>query len=235
MAIAQHLNFNVTGFFHKLLNEHAVVAKRVARFVAARRKAFKGFFVIEGNAQTFTTATCRGFDHDGVTNALGNVNSGFGCFNGFVVTWNGVDLGFVGQFLGRNFVAHGGNGKVARANEGNAFVFTTLGKGFVLRQEAVTGVNGLCASGFGSSNDFVSHQIRLARGSWAQQHGFVGQRHMACFFVGFGLNGNRSKAHFLGRGNDTAGNFTAVGNQNFGKQIFSPNGVFRSSFVGHAT
>jgi hypothetical protein len=44
----------------------------------------------------------------------------------FVVTWNGVHLGFVGQLLRRNFVAHGGNGKVARADEGNALVFAAF-------------------------------------------------------------------------------------------------------------
>ena len=155
--------------------------------------------------------------------------------NGIVVARNGVDFGFVGQFLGSDLVAHGGNRKVAWPNEGNAFVFTALGKGFVFRQEAVARVNGLCASGFGGGNDFVGHQIRLARGGWAQQHGFVGQHHMTSFFVGFGINSNGCNAHFLGCGNDTAGNFTAVGNQNFGKHIFSPNGVFSSSFVGHAT
>ena len=146
MAVAQHLNFDVTGFFHKLFNENAVVAKRVACFIAARRKTFKSFFVVEGNAEAFATATRRSFDHDGVANALGNFNSRFGGFNGIVVTRNGVDLGFVGQFLGSNFVAHGGNRKVTRTDECNAFIFTALGEGFVLGQETVAGVNGLCAS-----------------------------------------------------------------------------------------
>ena len=124
---------------------------------------------------------------------------------------------------------------MAWANEGNAFVFTAFGKGLVFRQETVAWVNGLRARGFGSGNDFVGHQIRLARGGWAQQHGFVGQHHVTGFFVGFGINGNGGNAHLLSRGNDTAGNFTAVGNQNFGKHIFSPYGVFSSSWVGHAT
>ena len=131
MAVAQHLNFNVTGLFHKLLNEDAVVAKRITGFVAARRETFKGFFVIEGHAQTFATTAGRGFDHHGVANAFGNVDSLLGGINGIVVARNGVDLGFVGQFFGRNLVAHGRNRKVTRANEGNAFVFTAFGKGFV--------------------------------------------------------------------------------------------------------
>jgi hypothetical protein len=44
---------------------------------------------------------------------------------------------------------------------------------------------------------------------------------MAGFFVGFGVNSHRGNAHFLGGGNNAAGNFTAVGYQNFGKHIFS--------------
>ena len=221
MAVAQDLNFNVPWFLYKFFNEHAIIAKRVKGFVFAGRKTFKGFFVVGCHAQAFATAACRGFDHDGVAYAFGNFDRGFCRVNGIVVTRNGVDLGFVGQLLRRNFVAHGGNGKVTWADEGNALVFTAFRKCFVFRQEAVAWVNGLCACSFGRGNDFVGHQIRLARWRWANQHSFVGQQHMTGFFVGFRVNGNGGDAHFLGGGNDAACNFTAVGYQNFGKHIFS--------------
>jgi hypothetical protein len=35
MRIAQQLNFDVTGFFHKFFDEDTVIAKTVSRFVAA--------------------------------------------------------------------------------------------------------------------------------------------------------------------------------------------------------
>ena len=221
MAVAQDLNFNVSWFLHKFLNEDAVVTKGVKGFVFAGRKTFKGFFVVGCHAQAFATAACRSFDHDGIAYAFGNLDRSFCRFNGIVVTRNGVHLGFVGQLLRSNFVAHGGNGKVARADEGNALVFAAFRKCFVFRQETIAWMNGLCACGFGRRNDFVGHQIRFARWRWTKQDSFVGQQNMAGFFVGLRVNSYCGNAHFLGGGNDAAGNFTAVGYQNFGKHIFS--------------
>ena len=175
MAVAQDLNFNVPWFFHKFLNEDAVITKGVKGFVFAGRKTFKGFFVVGCHTQAFATAACRSFDHDGIADAFGNVDRSFCRGNGVVVTRNGVHLGFVGQLLRRNFVAHGGNGEVARADEGDALVFTTFRKCFVFRQETITWMNGLRACSFGRSNDFIGHQIRFARWRWAKQHSFVGQ------------------------------------------------------------
>ncbi len=42
LAVADHLNLNVAGLFNKLFNKHAVIAKAVARLVAATGKTFKG-------------------------------------------------------------------------------------------------------------------------------------------------------------------------------------------------
>ena len=104
---------------------------------------------------------------------------------------------------------------MTRPNEGDAFIFAALGELGVLAQKTVAGVNGLCACGFGCGDDFVSHEVGLARGCWTNQHGFIGQLNMARFFVGFRINGHGLDAHFLGGGDDAAGDFATVGNQNF--------------------
>jgi hypothetical protein len=53
---------------------------------------------------------------------------------------------------------------VLGADEGNAFVFAALGKGFVLAQEAIARVHGLCAGLLAGGNDLVGQQVRLAAG-----------------------------------------------------------------------
>ena len=131
MAVAQDLNFDVVRLLHKFFNKDAVIAKAVAGFVLAGGKAFERFFVVIGHAQALASTAGRGFDHDGVADAFGNIHRFFGRFNGVVVTRNGVDLGFVGQLFRGNFVAHGRNGVGLGADEGNAFFFAALGKGFV--------------------------------------------------------------------------------------------------------
>ncbi len=70
---------------------------------------------------------------------------------------------------------------------------------------------------FAACNDLVGHQIRLARGRRAEQHGLVGQLHVARFLVGLGIHRHGVDAHLVGGGDDAAGDFAAVGDQDFGE------------------
>ena len=58
----------------KFLDEHAIIAETVARFVATGRETLEGLFVIEGHAQPLAATARTGFDHDRVADALGNFN-----------------------------------------------------------------------------------------------------------------------------------------------------------------
>ena len=109
VAVTDQLDFNMTRFFNKLFNEHAVIAKAVAGFVSATGKAFKGFLVVKSYSQAFATATCAGLDHDGVANALGNFNRFFRRFYRVVHAGNAVNTGSARQLFRFNLVAHGGN------------------------------------------------------------------------------------------------------------------------------
>jgi hypothetical protein len=161
-AVAQHLDLDMARLLDKLLDEDAVVAKAVARFVLAGGKAFQRLFVVEGHAQALAAAARAGLDHHRVADALGDLDGFWRIGNRVVVTRNGVDLGLIGQLFGSDLVAHGRNGVRLGADEGDAFGLTALGKGFVLAQKAIAGVNGLSAGLFASLNDLVGQQIRLA-------------------------------------------------------------------------
>ena len=145
MCVAQHLNFNVPGLFHKLFNEHAVVAETVAGLIATRGEAFMGFFVVERHTQALAPTAGRGFDHHRVTDGLGNLHRFLGAFYGLVVPGYGVDLGLLSQFFGCNFVAHGCDGMVLGSDKNQAFFFASFGERFVLTQESIPWVNGLRA------------------------------------------------------------------------------------------
>ena len=221
-GIAQHLDFDMAWLFDEFFDEHALVAKAVARLVAARLEAFGRLFVVEGHAQAFAAAARTGLDHHGIANALGNFHGLLGRLDRIVVARNGVDLGLQRQFFGGNLVAHCRNGGVLGADEYQPLFFHALGKGFVFGQKAVTGVNGLRTRLLGCGNDLVSHQIRLARGRRPQQHGLVGHLHVAGIAVGFGIHRHGGNAHFLGRGDDAAGDLATVGNQNFREHMQRP-------------
>ena len=214
VRITQHLNFDVARLEHILFDEHPVIAKAVARFIAAGGKPLMGLLVIEGHAKALATAAGTGLDHDGVADAACNLNRLLGRIDGVVVAGDGADLGLAGQLLRSDLVAHGGNGIVLRADEDDAFFLAALGEGFVFGQEAVTRMYRLCASLLAGRDDLVSHQIGLARRRWSQQHRLVGEFHMARVLVGLGIHGHRGDAHLACGLDHTASDLAAVGNQN---------------------
>ena len=120
MGVAYQLNLDVARLFDKLLNEHAVITKAVARLVAATGEAFKSLFVVVGHAQPLATAARAGLDHHGVTNAFGNLDRALGQLNRIVDAGNAVHPRLARQFFGLNLVAHGGNRMVFGADEHDA-------------------------------------------------------------------------------------------------------------------
>ena len=76
-------------------------------------------------------------------------------------------------------------------------------------------MHGLGARLLAGRDDAVRLQIALAAGRCADVHGFIGQLDVAGFLVGVGIDGDGEDAHFLGRLDDAAGDFTAVGDQDF--------------------
>ena len=184
LAVAQHLDLDVARLLDKLLHEDAVVAKAVARLIAATAEAFETFLVVEGHAQALATTTGAGLDHHRVADALGDLDGFFRRKDGFVVTGNGVDPGRIRQLLGGDLVAHGGDRAMLGADEGDALFFDPARELLVLAQKAVAGVDGLGAGLLGCRDDLVGHQIGLAAGRRTQQHGLIGQLHMAGVLVG---------------------------------------------------
>ena len=220
VRVADQLNFNMARLFNKFLNEDTVIAKAVSGFVTATGKALQSFFVIESHAQALATAARRRFDHDGVTNAFGNLHCTLWSFNRIINARNTVHTGLARQLFRFNFVAHGGNGVMLGADEGNALFFTALGELSVFAQETVARMDSLGAGLFASSNDFFSQQVALAAWRRTDVDGFICELNMPRIFIGVGIHRHRLDAHFLGRSNDTARNFTAVGNEDFGKHSY---------------
>ncbi len=64
-----------------------------------------------------------------------------------------------------------------------------------------------------SIKDALDVEIALARGGWTDAHSHVGQTHMAAVGVGVGVDGNGANAEFAAGGNDAAGDFAAVGDE----------------------
>ena len=215
VRVAQHLDLDVARLLDELFDEHAVVAKAVAGLVAAGAEALVRLLVVEGHAQALAAAAGAGLDHHRVADSLGDLYGLLGRVDRVVVAGNGVDLGFVGQLLGGDLVAHGRDAVVLGPDEDQALLFDLAREGLVLAQEAIARVDGLRPRGLGRLDDLVAQQVGLTRGRRAQAHGLISQLDKARAGVGVGIHRHRSNAHALGGGDDAAGDLAAVGDQDF--------------------
>ena len=226
MAVTDQLDLDVARLFDKFFDEHTVIAKTVTRLVAATGKALEGLFVVKGHPQALATAASAGLDHYRIANALGNLHRLLRRFNRVVNTRDAVHTRFARQLLRLDLVTHGSNRVVLGADEDDALFFAAPRELGVLTQETIAGVHRLRSRLLAGGNDFVGQQVTLAAGCRANVHGLVGQRHMARFLVCVRIHGYRFDPHFAGSSDDAAGNFAAVGNQNFGKHAYLQFNVF---------
>jgi hypothetical protein len=68
-------------------------------------------------------------------------------------------------------------------------------------------------------DDFVSAQIAFFGGSRTDQHGFIADSHMLGIGVRFRINGDGFDTHAACSSSDTAGDFAAIGDQDFGEHV----------------
>ena len=222
LAVAHQLDLDVARFLDKLFDEHAVVTKAVARFIAARGESFKRFLVVKSHAQPLAAAARAGFDHHRVADALGNFNRPLRRFNRIVHTGNAVHPRRCRELFRFDLVAHGSNRVVLGADEHNAFFFHPLGKRGVLAQKTIAGMHCLRPGLFAGRNNFFSLQVTVAARRGANVDGFVRQFDMARVLVGVGINRHGLNAHLAGGEDDAAGDFTPIGDEDFGKHQTLP-------------
>ncbi len=98
--------------------------------------------------------------------------AGFGGGAGGVLEGEGLDV------LGRG------------ADEGDAASGAGAGEVDVFRQEAVAGMDGLCAGLGGGGEDGFEREIALGGGSSSDKDGFVGLEDVERVFVGGGVDGD---------------------------------------------
>ena len=222
LGITNQLDFNVARFFDKFFNEHPIIAKAVARLVAATGESFQRFLVIEGNPQSLTPTTSTGLDHDRIANASGDLDRFFSGFNRIIDTRNAIHTRRAGQFFGFNLVAHCGDRVVLGPDENDALFLDAFGELCVFAQEPVARMDRLRARLFASRNDFLRLQITVATGCRSDIDRLVGQHDVAGILVGVGIHGDGFNAHLAGGNDHAAGNFAAVCNQDFCKHAQSP-------------
>ena len=213
VTITEHLNFDVTGLRHELLNENAIVAEGVCRLILGRLKALARFLIIPRDPHPLAAATGRGLDHHRIADLVRDLDRFIGVLDQAHVAGHGRHIRLLGNLLGGDLVAHGLNRPLGRADKGHAGGFQSLGEFRVLRQEAIARMHGLGASVLDRLQDLVDHDVRLIGRGRADMHRLICHFDMQRIAVGIRIDRDRLDTHFAGGFDDPAGNLAPVGDQ----------------------
>ncbi len=167
------------------------------------------------DAHALAAAAGRGLDHHRIADLVGDDGRVLGRLDHAEIAGNGRDLGGVGEFLRFDLVAHRLDGADVGADEHDAGLGERLGEGRALGQEAVAGMHRLGARLLAGGDDLVDHEIGLRRGGRPDGDRLVRHLDMQGVLVGFRIDRDRLYPHAARRLDDSAGDFAAVGDQDF--------------------
>ena len=215
VLVADHLDFDVARLGDEFLDEEAVVAEAGARFVLRGLDRLGQVLLFEDDAQAFAAAACRGLHHHRIADVLGDGARMRFIFDLAHEARHGRDLGRDRQLLGFDLVAHGGDGFGVRPDEDDADLGQRFRKGFALGEKAVAGMHRLGARVAAGLHDLVDLQDRTAPTAAGPDAPPRPPSPHAARRIGVGIDGDGLDAHLARRLDDAAGDFAAIGDQNF--------------------
>src|SRR5581483_10405367 len=115
--------------------------------------------------------------------------------------------------------SHQANDFGRRPNKFNAAGLAHFGKVRVLREQAVTGVDGFNIRDLRGADHRGDIQITLRELRWPDADGLVSEAHRQGVTVGFAVNGDRPDPQLFAGANDSQGDFAAIRNQYFLKHV----------------
>ena len=201
--------------FDVFFNEHAVVAEARFRLRRGGEEAFAHLIGRARDAHALAAAAGARLDHDRIADAVGDLDRLLRAFDHAKIAGHGGDLRCRRRLLALDLVAHRLDGVDVRPDERDAGRLQRLGEGGILRQKAVARMDRFRARLLGRLDDLLHHEIGLRGGRRPDQHRLVGHIHMHRVAVRLGIDRHRLDAHPPGGLHDTAGDFAAIGDQNF--------------------
>ena len=128
VAVAKHLNFDVSWALHVFFNQHRVVVETVFRFPLTRGQGIGEVFCALDDAHALAATTRTGFDQHRKAHGLRFLRQQRRVLVCTVVAGHQWHTGFFHQLLGRGFQAHGLNRRRGRPNEHHPRLLTGIGE-----------------------------------------------------------------------------------------------------------
>ena len=218
MLVGQDLHFDVLGLYQELLDEDVLVAEGLLGLVLDQLELAAHVSLVVAATHTAATAAGSSLQNDGEAIADGLFHCFVSALQGLGRTGdNGHIASQCGSFCGQ-LVAHLTQNMRGRADELDAVGLASAGKVGILRQETVTGMDGINTAALGQVDDGgdvqVSTQRRLV---FTNQISLVslGTEHTVGVFVG--VHGNGMQTQVITGAENTDRDLAAVSDKNFGK------------------
>ena len=216
MLVGDHLSLDVARLVQVTLHEALTAAECGDGLAGRRLEQFGDLLEGAGHLHAATTAAERGLD--GHRNAVlrGERDDFAGVLDrvGRAGNQRGICAG--GDVACGHFVAEVADGLRAGSDPDEPGVDDGLGKIGVLREEPVTGVDGVGAGLGRGVEDLAEVEIGLGGGLPAQGERFVGKSHVGCVGIGFGVDGHAAQTRILGRPDHPDRDLAAVGDEDLG-------------------
>ena len=215
MLVAEHLDLDVARVLDELLDEHAVVAERRQPLALRRLEPFANIGFAVGQPHPLAAAAGRRLHHHRIADLAGDLHRLVGIGDLAEEARHDRHARRLGEFLRFDLVAHRRDRVCRRPDEGDPCRAQRLDEARALGQKAIARMDRLGPGRLARVDDQLGLEIALRRRGRPDPYALVGHPHMRCARVGVGINRDGLDPHRLGGADHAAGNFPAIGDQDF--------------------
>ena len=212
MAVGKQLHFYVARALDQLLQHHAGIAEGSFALALGGHQGFLEFVCRMDGAHTLAATAGHRLDQQRETDTFGGLLQPHQALVRALIARRDRHAGFLHRGLGGVLQRHHAHGAFRRADEDDPDLFQRLGEIGILGKKAIAGVNGIGAGALGRCDDGIHVEIGAVP---RQRHSLAGFAHERRVRVGSRMDGNRGNAHPVRCADDAAGDFPAIGDQDF--------------------
>src|ERR1035438_9558247 len=215
VAVRQDLELDVPGPLDVPLQVHPPVAERLFRLVPGDVVFLGERNVVVGDPHAAPAPAGDRLDDYGIADLARDLDLLALGLDGPVAARHGIHVRLPDGFPCNRLVSHQLDGFGLRTYELDVTGLALLGEFRVLRQEAVPWMDGVDIGDLGRAYDPVGPQVAVRAAGAADAYRLVGELHVERLDIRLGIDRERLDAELAACADDSQGDFTAVGDEDF--------------------
>ena len=214
ICIGQDLNFQVSRRCDVVLNVDLITAECRACLAAHAGKVLSQLIIGEGHLHPPAASAVQRLEDHGKAEVLGQEDSLADVGNHPIGARDGGYVQRPGNLLCPGLVADGPKGGTRRPDELDSVLLAEKGELGVLREETVTGVDGVGLPCQGRRDDGIDIEVALRGLLGADLYRLVGEVQVLHVLIGLGIDHDGFQPQLTGRPDDAQDHLAPVGYEN---------------------